>query len=78
MARRSAEKFHGPYTDVLDMLKQAFDPHSGHRFTRSIDEEDPECLSVYCHDCELPVVMGSRELIDMIWLDLFAGPPRSH
>ena len=75
---RRAEKHKGPFLDVVDMLRSAFDGHVDHVLTRSFDADDSELCCIYCRDCDEPVVMGSRELIELVWLDAMSGPPTPH
>jgi hypothetical protein len=76
--RQKAEKFRGSFFDVADMLNQALKGHEQHPFTLSIDSDDPDFCALYCHACSEPVISGSRDLIELVWLDFVSGPPRSH
>lgn len=76
MAKRSAQKFSGSYLDVADILNQSLRGHEAHGFTLSVDSDDPDFCSLYCHNCKEAVIMGSRELIETVWLDFISVVPR--
>ena len=78
MESRKPEQFRGAFVDLLDQLKAAFSGHVDHRMTFSTDTEDFNFCCVFCHTCDIEVVMGSRELVEMIWLDAVASPLRPY
>ena len=76
--KSKAARFEGPFLQVLENLKVAFNSHVDHRICLSVDIDDPDFSAVFCRDCDREIVMGSRELIELVYLDAVNGPPLSH
>ena len=78
MAFKRGVKSKPVFVELLDMLKSAFEGHVDHRFTFAVDEEDLNFCCVYCHTCKTEVIAGTRDLIELVWLDLSTVPLMPH
>lgn len=75
---RRSEKFQGSFYDMAVSLQAAFDPHEGHRMSHVDVDEDPNLCAIICVDCQAPVTVASRELIDLMWQEIFIRSGQSH